>query len=132
VKEIGMRLLVLGILLAALAWAGVAEAQTTISVDITKARLTWQWAQGAGGAVAEFRVKCGTSTPTTGTATKVTVLPDPAARQAPVLSVITGVGTWFCAVAAANQFGESPLSNVVTFDAGTVPVAPTALQIEAE
>ena len=104
-------------------------AQAVISVDITKARLAWTWTQGTGGAVTEFRVKCG---PTTGTYTSSVVLTDPAARSVPVQQVVTGPGNYFCAVSAANQFGESGLSNEVPFAAGNVPAAPSGLQITAQ
>jgi len=114
------------LLIALLFLATPAQAQTVLSVDITKARLSWSWVQGVGGAVAEFRVKCGG---TTGAYTKTTVLNDPAARSLAILAAITGPGKWFCAVAAANQFGESALSNEVPFDAGNAPVAPTNAQI---
>mgnify|MGYP001607418286 CR=1 FL=1 len=104
-------------------------AQTTISVDIDKATLSWAWTQGIGGAVSEFRMKCGQ---TTGVYTKVTALADPAARSTPVKTAIAGPGNWFCAVTAANQFGESGLSNEIAFAAGNVPMAPTGLQIIAQ
>ena len=111
------------VLLASIAWA---QTPTVISVDITKAQLTWSWAQGTGGVVVEFRIKCGNAA---GMYTKTTVLADPAARTLPVASAIGGPGNWFCAVSAANQFGESPNSNEINFAAGNVPVAPSGLQI---
>ena len=106
-----------------------AWAQAVISVDITKARLSWTWTQGTGGAVAEFRVKCG---PSTGTYTSTTVVMDPAARSVPVQQVVSGPGNYFCVVLAANQFGESGPSNEVPFAAGNAPVAPSGLQITAQ
>lgn len=117
--------------LAGVLWAlaSPAIAQTVLSVDITKAKLSWQWSQGPAGPASEFRVKCGAAS---GAYTKTTVLVDPAARTAPVLSVIAGPGKWFCAVSAANPYGESGSSNEVTFDAGSVPVAPTNATITAQ
>ena len=112
------------LLLATPAWA-----QAVISVDITAARLSWTWAQGTGGAVAEFRVKCG---PTAGTYTSTTVLADPTARSVPVQQVVSGPGTYFCVVVAANQFGESGPTNEVNFTAGNAPAAPSGLQITAQ
>ena len=109
--------------------AGPIQAQTVISVDITKAQLMWSWAQSTGGVAAEFRVKCGN---TAGTYTKVSVLADSAAREIPVASAITGPGNWFCVVSAANQFGESGPSNEVNFAAGNAPLAPSGLQIIAQ
>ena len=106
-----------------------AWAQTVISVDIARARLSWNWTQGTGGAVTEFRVKCG---PTAGTYTSTTVLADPATRSVPVQQVVSGPGTYFCIVTAANQFGESGPSNEVPFAAGNVPAAPSGVQITAQ
>ena len=106
-----------------------AQAQTTVAVDITKAKLTWTWTQGTGGMPTAFRVKCGNVTGTYGI---LVSLPDPAARSASVASVITAAGKYFCVVSAANQFGESANSNEVSFDAGTVPVAPAGLVIQAQ
>ena len=104
-------------------------AQAVISVDITKARLSWTWTPGTGGAVAEFRVKCG---PSAGTYTSTTVVADPTARSVLVQQVVSGPGNYFCVVLAANQFGESGLSNEVPFAAGNVPVAPSGLQITVQ
>ena len=114
---------------AVLLLPAVASAQTVISVDITKARLSWTWTQGTGGAVAEFRVKCG---PSAGTYTSTTVLTDPAARSVPVQQVVSGPGNYFCVVVAANQFGESGPTNEVNFTAGNAPAAPSGLQITAQ
>ena len=105
------------------------EAQTVLSVDITRAQLSWNWTQGTSGAVAEFRVKCG---PTASTYTSTVVLADPAARSVPVQQVVSGPGTYFCIVTAANQFGESGPSNEVPFVAGNAPAAPSGLQITAQ
>lgn len=121
-----------GILMVLILIAGLADhvwAQTVISVDITKATLAWTWTQGTGGAVAEFRVKCG---PTSAAYTKTTALADPAARSVAVSAAIAGPGNWFCVVTAANQFGESGPSNEVPFAAGNAPAAPSGLQITAQ
>lgn len=117
------------LLIALLVGPAAASAQAVISVDIAKARLAWSWAQGTGGAVAEFRVKCG---PATGTYTSTTVIADPAARSVPIQQVVSGPGAYFCAVTAANQFGESGPSNEVPFAAGNVPAAPSGFQITAQ
>lgn len=117
------------LILALLLVASPAWAQAVISVDIAKARLAWTWAQGTGGAVTEFRVKCG---PAAGTYTSTTVLADPGARSVPVQQVVSGPGAYFCVVTAANQFGESASSNEVPFAAGNVPAAPSGLQITAQ
>ena len=127
-----MRRAILGAAMLLGAWlaaAPEADAQAVISVDITKARLSWTWTQGTGGAVTEFRVKCG---PSAGTYTSTIVLADPAARSVPVQQVVSGPGNYFCVVIAANQFGESGPSNEVPFAAGNAPAAPSGLQITAQ
>ena len=121
-----------GLILLCAFWGVMATpawAQTILNVDITRARLSWNWTQGTGGAAAEFRIKCG---PTAGTYTSTTVLADPAARSVPVQQVVSGPGTYFCIVTAANQFGESGPSNEVPFVAGNAPAAPSGLQITAQ
>ena len=109
--------------------ASPAWAQTTLAVDINRAMLSWEWTQGVGGAVSEFRVKCGTAT---GSYSKVTILADPAARTMPVKNAIAGAGKWFCVATAANPFGESGPTNEVTFDAGVVPVSPANLSVQVQ
>jgi len=52
-------------------------------------------------------------------------------KEAPLLKVIAGPGVYFCSVAAFNEFGDSGLSNEVTFRAGTIPNAPNTLIITA-
>lgn len=104
------------------------HAQTTITVDLMQARLVWEWAQGSGGVVEAFKLKCG---PTSGTYPTVVSFPNPAARSAPVSGIILKPGTYFCVISAMNIFGESSNSNEVTFNAGTVPIAPTNLRISA-
>ena len=107
-----------------------AWAQTTISVDINRATLSWQWTQGTGGPVTEFRVKCGTASGIyTLPVVKVVATLIPPPLSLPVKSAIPGPGTYFCVVTAANQFGESGPSNELPFAAGVVPVGPSNLQI---
>lgn len=106
-----------------------AWAQTTISVDIAKAKLVWDWTQGTGGLVGEFRAKCGNIT---GSYSVVTVIVDPAQRMVPIKMVITEPGKWFCVVTAANEFGESAPSNEVNFAAGVVPVSPANNRVQAQ
>jgi hypothetical protein len=110
-------------------WAAPAHAQTTVVVDITKAKLVWAWAQGNGGPVEKFNIKCG---PTTGAYSILVSLPTPAARAIPISTVVTAPGTYFCVVSAANQFGESGNSNQVSFAAGVGPVTPSGLVIQAQ
>lgn len=123
-----MKRLIAALTLAIVGGAAPVAAQTTIAVDITKATLAWTWTQGTGGAVEEFRVKCG---PSSGTHTTTHLAP-PAARSVPVLTVVPAPGVYFCVVTAANQFGESAPTNEVAFNAGTVPLAPTNLEIRAQ
>lgn len=106
---------------------GQAMAQV-ISVDINRAKLSWTWTQGTGGLASEFRVKCGQ---TTGVYTRTTIVAYPA-TIANVKDVITGNGNWFCAVTAANSFGESGLSNEVPFVAGAAPSSIPVLTIQAQ
>lgn len=116
-------------LLVALGFSGSAEAQTILTVDLNKAQLQWDWTQGTGGAVDEFRMYCG---PQAGQYTKTTVLTNPAARTLAVKDAITGSGNWFCAVSAANRYGESVKSNEVPFDAGAIPSSPTNNRVTAQ
>lgn len=118
----------LGLVMAAV---GIAHAQTSVSVDINKAKLAWTWAQGTGGPADGFNVKCGTASKTY---SKTTVV-GPAVRDIAVNSAITGLGTWFCVVTAFNGTGTSMLesgpTNEVSFLAGAIPVNPTSLTIQA-
>lgn len=103
-----------------------------LSVDLNKANLSWTWAQGPAptdGMASEFRVKCG---PSSNSYTRTTVIADPAARQTPIRPLIGGSGLWFCAVTAANKFGESGPSNEINFDAGAVPSNPANAMVTAQ
>lgn len=120
--------LLIAVLCVAATWTH-GEAQTVIAVDLNKAKLSWDWTQGAGGMVEEFRVKCGN---TSGNYTRVTSLANPAAREVAVRDAIAGSGNWFCVVTAANQFGESGVSNEVPFVAGAAPSSPTNTRVTAQ
>lgn len=115
-------------LLVALAVSAFAQV-TTLAVDIDRATLSWNWSVGTGSPVEEFRVKCG---PSTGSYTITHIVADPAARSVPVKDLITNAGTYFCAVSAANAFGESALSNEISFDTGSIPLPPTNLKVSAQ
>lgn len=104
-----------------------AFAQVLIAVDIERQSLAWD-APTTGGAVGEYRVKCG---PATGNYTKVTPVPAPATTL-PVKDGIDGLGAWFCVVTAANQFGESGPSNEISFEAGMKPGAPGNLILRGQ
>lgn len=109
--------------------ADVVHAQTSVSVNINKAKLSWQWTQGTGGVADGFNIKCGN---TTGNYTKITTINNPTARTADVKDAITGSGQWFCIVTAFNQFDESAGASEVSFFAGDGPSAPTNLTIQAQ
>lgn len=110
-----------------LATSTIVYAQATIAVDINTATLQWTAPVG-GAAPTEYRVKCGTAA---GSYTlPPTIVPTPT-TTVPVKSAIPSSGSYFCVVSAANQFGESPNSNEVAFQAGDVPLAPTNLVIQS-
>ncbi len=114
-------LIILSVFLA----ASVAFGQTTIAVDINKARFQWD-APTTGGTPTEYHVKCG---PTTGTYTlPVTKVLVPA-TTIPVKTVVTSVGKYFCVVSAANSYGESGNTAEISFDAGDVPGVVSNLKI---
>ena len=77
----------------------------------------------------EFRVRCGSST---GSYDLVVAVPNPEARSVAVSAVITVVGKYFCIVSAANQFGDSPSSNEVSFEAGAIPINPSGFAVQAQ
>lgn len=108
--------------------AGAAEAQT-VSVDINRAVLLWNWTPTVeSGPADEFRVYCGTATKTY---TKMASVAG-TAREVPVKAAIGGSGNWFCAVTAANKHGEGGASNEVGFDAGAAPAGTISLSLSAK
>jgi hypothetical protein len=113
-----------GIILMLLLLVTPASAQT--GIDLDKATFAWDWTQGTGGAVTEFRIKCG---PSVGIYPTVTVVPNPAARSFPVKQAIGGAGTYHCIVTAANASGESPPSGDVFFAAGVIPSSPSNFRV---
>jgi hypothetical protein len=102
---------------------------TTITVDITKAKLTWTWEQGAGGPVEIWYVRCGTAPSVYSLLVEVK---DPAARSLPVAQITPAPGSYFCVVAASNSYGTSTPSPEVSYQAGKAPIAATSMRIEAE
>lgn len=103
----------------------IAGAQTSIAVDINKAKFTWEWAQGAGDPATQFRIKCNAGVISA-------VINDITLRVYPVKTVVTSPGKYSCVIVAENTFGSSGDSNTVTFDAGNVPVGATNFTIEAQ
>jgi hypothetical protein len=121
------------IALAALMFSyGLAQAQSTIRVNIHKARLEWTWVIGAppnDGPVEWFNVLCGK---VSGQYTNITKVADPMFRSIPLAQVIDSSGNWYCAVTAQNSFEESGVSNEVNFVAGATPSIPTNTQVVAQ
>jgi hypothetical protein len=118
------------LLAGVLAFAPIAAAAQSVSVDINRAKLAWTWTAATGsGAPSEFRVKCGQSS---GSYTKTTIVSDSALRSIDIKTVIGGQGNWFCVVSAANSFGESGNSNEVPFVAGAAPSGSIAASISAQ
>ena len=108
--------------------AATAHAQT-VSVDINSAKILWTWEQAPeSGPVDAFKVYCG---PSAGNYTKITDV-GPAAREAPIKSIITGAGNWTCAVRAANTLGESAESNLINFGAGAGPAGKIAVTLQSK
>lgn len=112
------------LVLAFLLLPSAAMAQS--SIDINLANFYWDWAQGTGGAVAEFRIKCG---PAVGNYPTVTIVANPAARNFPVKNAVSGQGTWHCIMTAANQYGESPPTGDVFFAAGVSASSPSNFRL---
>ena len=104
-------------------------AAQTVTVDLNKATLAWDWTKGAGGDVESFEVKCGRATAVYSATTPVA---DPLARSVNISQVINGSGRWFCVVAAVNRYGKSGVTNEVSFDAGVAPADPANLRVQAQ
>jgi len=114
-------------LIAALLVVGMAASafgQTVPKVSFQKGTLSWDYTQGTSPAT-EFRMKCGVAT---NTYTKITVVPV-TQKVVNVNLAIPAVGTYFCVVTAANEYGESNASNEVNFTAGNAPSDPTNLRL---
>lgn len=101
-----------------------AVAQT--SIDINAANFYWDWTQGTGGVVAEFRIKCGT---VVGTYPIVTIVTNPGARSFPVKNAVPGQGLWHCILTAANAVGESPPTADLPFVAGAIVLSPSNFRL---
>jgi hypothetical protein len=126
-------LLVLFLSFIPLPFAFPVGAQTAISVDINKAVLRWNWVQGTGDPAQVFKVKCGTQSKVYTRITDILYVPSATNTfQTPIRPLIGGSGNWFCAVSAANQIGESGVTNEVNFFAGALPSAPTNAEVVAQ
>lgn len=114
------------LVLPSLCWA------QTVTVDLNKAKLAWDWTKGAppnDGDPEGFTAKCGRVTGVYSSSTPVT---DGAARSVNIRSIVNGTGIWFCVVGAQNRYGASGNSNEVFFDAGAVPAGPTNARVQAQ
>ena len=119
-------------LLALVALLSAPALAQTVTVDLNKAKLAWDWTPAPApldGNADSFNAKCGKVTKTYTTTTSIN---DPLARSVSIKQIIPAQGVWFCAVTAVNRVGESSNSNEVTFDAGAVPAAPANLRVQAQ
>jgi hypothetical protein len=128
----------LGVAIAAMLFVAIETAwgQTAVVVDLDRAQLRWNWVGALppdGDKPDKFIVKCGREA---GVYTRLTELPYSASPtgsfSAPLRPLIAGNGNWFCAVSAANVFGESENSNEVPFVVGVKPSAPTNAEVVAQ
>jgi len=106
-----------------------AATPTVVAVDINSANFSWTFTQGTGGMPNEWWFECG---PTTGTYTMPVVKATDATgvlRTFPVKNVVTVGGPYYCALRASNQYGQSPRSPEVAFNAGTAPTGTPALTL---
>lgn len=119
-------LLIVGALFAPQAMA------QTVSVDLAKAKLAWDWTVGLppiDGNPDSFKMNCGKASKTYTVSTPIN---DPLARSVSIRQVIPSQGPWFCAVTALNSLGESTPSNEVSFIAGALPAGPTNNRVQAQ
>lgn len=117
------RWLIAGLLVLGMATAALG--QTVPKVSFQRGTLSWDYTQGTGGVAAEFRMKCGVAS---ATYTKITIVPV-TQKSLPVNQAIPAIGTYFCVVTAANEYGESGPSNEVNFTAGNAPSDPLNLRL---
>lgn len=104
----------------------------TVTVDLNKAKLAWDWTKGAppnDGDAEGFTAKCGRQA---GVYSSTTPINDPTARTVNIRSIVNGTGVWFCVVSAQNRYGSSGNTNEVSFDAGAVPAAPGNNKVQAQ
>ena len=99
--------------------------EVIITKDYDTAQFSWDWTQGTGGTVREFRLYCKsiigeTAEPITQYPFKMSVNVRDAQRllkpRVAVNRVIPGPGRYSCEIKAWNQAGESGASNKITFD----------------
>ena len=92
-----------------------------VKVSIQTAQFSWVPSGSSGGAPTEYRLYCGTSSGNYSLA--VFTVPS-TQTTAYVKDVVKVAGKYYCAVAAANEFGVSGKSNEVFFNAGEAPGIP--------
>ncbi len=123
---------------AALLFAANAPAQTVVTVDLSTASLSWQWARGTGGDATDFVIACTTQ----GAGALPTPLPDhlvpvrPAPNSdgnysVPIADFVTAPGSYSCEVSAQNAFARSSGNPTIAFVAGSPPSAPQQLIIQS-
>lgn len=121
----------LALIVPALCAPALSSAQT-VTVDLNKASLAWDWTKGpapSSGDVERFDVKCGKQS---GVYSAVTPISDPLIRSVKISQILNGSGVWYCVVAAVNRYAASGNSNEVSFDAGAVPADPVNLRMQAQ
>lgn len=103
-------------------------AQAVTIMDASKAKLAWTWAQGTGGAVERFIVRCGVQT---GVYTATKQIIDPNARSTPLLPFVGANGQYFCVIDASNFAGVATSAelNFSLIQAVVVASAPTAVTV---
>lgn len=125
---------VAGALFALLLLTGYEAHAQTVTVDLNRAVLAWDWTKGIApspttGDVERFDVKCGRQA---GVYSSVTPLTDPLARSVRISQIVNGTGQWFCVVASVNRYGSAGNSNEISFDAGAVPATPANVRVQAQ
>lgn len=128
----GGRHFLFGLLLVCSFLSASAVTAQTVTVDLNKSALAWDWAKGAppnDGDPTGFIARCGRQA---GVYSANTPINDPQARQVAIKSIVNGQGVWFCAVAATNRYGTSANSNQVSFDAGAAPADPSNARVQAQ
>lgn len=110
-----------------------AHAQT-VTVDLNKASLAWDWTKATPpatntGDVERFDAKCGRLS---GVYSSTTPINDPAARSVKIASIVNNTGQWFCVIVAVNRYAPSGPSNEVSFDAGAAPADPKNNRLQAQ
>lgn len=121
------------VVLLALGLGSPALAQT-VTLDLNRAVLVWDWTKGATpnvntGDVERFDVKCGRQS---GVYSSTSPVNDPLSRSVKISQILNGSGQWFCVLSAVNRYGASGNSNEVSFDVGAAPASPANVRVQAQ